>query len=733
MKQVLQNYRTGELSVADVPVPVVRSGGLLVRNVNSLVSAGTERQMIDLAKKSLLGKARARPDLVKQVIDKVRNEGLKVAYQQAMSRLDTPLPLGYSSAGEVVDVGSGVEEFRPGDRVACSGVGYAAHAESIFAPKNMCARIPDEVSFESAAFAALGGIALHGVRSAELTLGESVVVIGLGLLGQIAFQILKASGCAVFGVDIDPEKVALARELGIDEGAVIGQDDVPAQVRTFTRGYGADAVIVMASASSNEPIELAAEVARERAHIVATGLIGLDVPRRMFYDKELDLRIPRAWGPGIHNEYYERRGESYPLSYVRWTSQRNMEQFLHLLSRGQVRLEEIITHRFPIEEAETAYAMLTGKADERYIGVLFTYGDREDTPVLGDTLSLEDTRSDRRKGRKGKGEVDLGVIGAGQFCRGTLLPIVKKLDFVNLKGVATASGLSSRDVGDRFGFEYCTSDYLKVLEDPDVDCVMIATRHDLHAPFAIEALKHGKDVFLEKPLALDISQLRELAEVYRGSERRLMVGFNRRFSPFSTKAKELLGHSTEPMIVHCRINAGFVAKDSWIQAPEEGGGRIVGEICHFVDLIQYFAGAMPTRVYAETISNQSETYSAADNVIISMKLEGGSTASILYAANGDKSFPRERIEVFRDGSVCLIDNFRRMSFTKGGTRKRMKRANLDWGYRNELTLFFSCIKDGKELPVDFEEYVFATLTTFATVESISKSSPMDVSTVCLES
>ena len=726
MKQIVQNYKTGKLSLLEVPVPTTKSDGVLVRNVNSLVSMGTEKQMIDLAKKSLIGKALARPDLAKQVIDKIKTEGLKEAYDQAMSRLDTPLPMGYSSAGEVIAVGSGAEEFRVGDRVACSGSGYASHAEIIFVPKNLCVKIPENVDFESAAFAALGGIALHSTRLAELTLGENVAIIGLGLLGQIAVQVVKASGCSVFGMDIDPEKVASAQGLGMDAGAVIGQDDIVKLVSNFTRGHGTDAVIIMASTLSNEPIQLAGEIAREQGHVIVTGLVGLDVPRKVFYEKELDLKIPRAWGAGMYDEYYERKGVEYPFSYVRWTAQRNMEQFLHLVSQEKVRLDTIITHRFPIDEAIPAYDMLAGKTKEKYIGVLFAY---DDSLSLSQKIKLKDKQGTKRSR---KAQVNLGIIGAGQFAKGTLLPIVQKLSYVNPKSIATASGMNSKDVGDKFGFEYCTSDYLKILEDSDVTCVMITTRHHLHAKLAVESLKHDKDVFVEKPLALNLSELKALTDVYRDSQRGLMVGFNRRFSPFAIRAKKLLDHSMEPMIINCRVNAGFVSKDSWIQAREEGGGRIIGEICHFIDLIQFFTQSMPVRVYAETISNQSKNYTNTDNIVISIKLENGSSASVVYAANGDKSFPRERIEIFRDESVCLIDNFKSMLFTKGGKRKKMKRFNVDRGHQQELTTFFSCIKDGKQMPVDFTEYVFTTLTTFAIEESINRGIPVDIDTTCLQ-
>lgn len=718
MKQVIQNYRTGKLEVAEVPVPAIRPGGVLVQNINSLVSVGTEKLMIELARKSLIRKARARPDLVRQMIEKVRTEGLMETYHAAMSRLDSPVPLGYSCAGEVIEVGEGVDEFRTGDRVACFGSGYASHAEVVFVPKNLAVNIPEGVSYEHAAFVALGAIALHGVRMAEPTLGENIVIIGLGLLGQIAVQLLKASGCNVFGIDIDGEKASLALKLGADDTAVTGQDDVAAKVRDFSKGQGADAVLVFASTEGNEPVELAAEIARDRARIVVPGMVKLDLPRRPFYEKELQFVVSRSSGPGIYDPLYEEKGIDYPISYVRWTERRNMREFLHLVAQGKVNLDELITHRFKIGEAEEAYKMIMDNT-ERYIGLLLCY-DREKPLVTKISLKKEQAPARAKK------EINVGLIGAGLFANTTLLPALRKIPFANLRGVATATGSSGEHTGKKFGFEYCTSDYKEILEDQDIDCVMIATRHNLHAQLVVEALERGKDVFVEKPLALSIEELRQVAAAWREHQGRLMVGFNRRFSPFSKRAKELLKKGGGPMIINCRVNAGFVPKDSWVQDLGEGGGRIIGEVCHFIDLVQYLTGSLPIKVFAETISGDGETYLNEDNVVITLKLRDGSTASIVYVAKGDKSFPRERVEVFADGSVCVIDNFKSMVFTTGGKREKMKRFNVDRGHQAELSAFFTAIKEGKELPVEFEEYLYTTLATFAAVESINKGAPVAV-------
>lgn len=726
MKQVIQNYKTGELKVVEVPTPTVKPGGILVRNVNSLVSIGTEKLMIDLARKSLLGKALTRPDLVTQVINKVRTEGLLEAHRQAMHRLDSPVPLGYSCAGEVIEAGERVDEFRVGDRVACFGSGYASHAEVVFVPKNLCVRIPENVDYEHAAFVALGAIALHGVRMAKPSLGENIVVIGLGLLGQIAVQLLKASGCSVFGIDIDPAKTALSLELGADDVAIRGKNDVMTRVKNFSRGYGADAVIIFASTSSNEPIELAAEIARDRARIVAPGMIKLDLPRKIFYEKELRFVISRSSGPGVYDLVYEEKGIDYPISYVRWTERRNMEEFLTLLSQGKVKLDKIITHRFSIKEAGKAYEMITGKTSEKYIGVLLYYD--YEKPL---TIKVQ-LKKERVAKKPGEEEINVGLIGAGLFANTTLLPALKKIAPINLRGVATATGSSGQHTGNKFGFEYCTSDYKEILADERIDCVMIATRHNLHAKIAVEALKREKDVFVEKPLALSVQELDEIIEARKEHQGRLMVGFNRRFSPFSIKAKKLLGQSSEPIVISCRVNAGFVPKDSWVQDPTEGRGRIIGEVCHFIDLIQYLTDSLPVRVYAETISGGNKEYTNEDNVIINIKLRDGSISSITYVAKGDKSFPRERVEIFGNNSVCVINNFKSLVFTKSGKREKMRRFNVDRGHQNELSTFFSAIKEGKEIPVDFEEYIYTTVATFKILESIQKGAPADIHLVDLE-
>ena len=728
MKQVIQSYRTGELSVVDVPPPALKPGCVLVRNVASLVSAGTEKHMLEMAKKSLVGKALARPDLVRQVIAKAKTEGILEAYRQAMNRLDTPVPLGYSSAGIVIDVGSGVEGFSKGDQVACVGSGYASHAEIVCVPQNFCVKIPENVDFESAAFVAMGGITLEAIRLAEVSLGSRVIVIGLGLLGQLTVQLLKATGCHVFGVDLAPAKVRMALEYGAEGGVVIGRADVEAAVREFAP-QGADAVIIMAATKSNQPLELAAQVARERARIVAAGLVGLKVPREIFFDKELELVVSRAWGPGVFDQLYVEKGIDYPLAYARWTAKRNLEEFLGQLAKGTMEVKHLITHRFPIERATEAYDLIL-KGKEPYIGVLITYpGATEVVKELPKERKVGLKPPLERPSERRKETVGIGVIGAGLFATTTLLPILKQQKGIRLKSIATATGHSGRHAGRKFGFEYCTTNYRELLSDPEIDLVMVLTRHGSHAHFVVEALQAGKHVYVEKPLAINEEQLRAIVEAYKEAQKKggriLFVGFNRRFSPFTRWLKERFSGVQGPLTVHCTVNAGLVPAEHWVHDPDQGGGRIIGEVCHFVDLIQYLTGSVPVRVYAETLD--SEAYKPSDNVVITLKMANGSIGSITYVAGGDKSYPRERVEVFGGGAVGLIDNFRKAVFVHRGRRRHKKSwLSIDRGHRGEVESLLSSLRDTKEAPVNLKEYIYTTLATFAIEKSLKEGMPIQV-------
>ena len=707
MNQVVQNYRSGELTVTEVPAPAVRPGSVLVAVAASLVSVGTEKAMIDVAKKSLVGKALARPDWVKQVLDKVRTEGIGEAWRQAFARLDMPVPLGYASAGVVLEVGSAVRDFIVGDRVACSGSGHASHAEVAAVPANLCTPIPEGVGYDAAAFAALGGIALEAVRMAQVELGHRVAVIGLGLLGQLAVQLLDAAGCHVLGIDISLARNQLARDHGAEITAP--GDDAGAAIaacQAFTQGQGVDAVIILASTPSNEPLELAAALCRERGRVVATGLVGLEIPRQPFYEKELELIVSRAWGPGMYDPDYEEHNVKYPLPYVRWTAQRNMAEFLAQVAKGSVRLDQIITHRFPFDRALEAYEMiLEHKAP--CMGVVLEY------PL--DQELARSTRIDLKppavRSRSGSSDapIGIGLIGAGLYARGTLLPALAKIKGVRKVGVATRSGLSGRHVGDKFGFGYCTTDYRQLLDDPNVQAVFVLTRHGSHARFVCDVLQAGKAVFVEKPLALNEAQLAEVVRAH-GGRGYLMVGFNRRFAPDTQFVTGALRQVPGPYIVYCRSNAGAIPAESWVHQPDEGGGRIIGEGCHFVDLANGLTGSVPTSVHAiEARTSEG----LRDNLVVSLQMADGSAATITYASTGDKAFPREYVEVFGGGMAAAIDNFKGARVTSGGKMRRRRAMGVDRGHVAELQAFIGALRRGDLQPVPLRDYVATTLATFA--------------------
>jgi len=721
MKQLVQNYKTGKIELIDAPAPMVKPGGVLVKNVNSVVSLGTEKSMMEFAKKNIISKALSRPDLTKKVLDFAKTRGFIEAYRQAISRLDDYIPLGYSSAGIVIEVGKGVDEFVVGDRVACARSGFASHAEIISVPRNLCVKIPKDVQFEHAAFATIGAIALHSFRLADLSLGDYLAIIGVGLLGQIAAQIAAAAGVSVFAIDVVMKKVSMAIDLGAKDGGVTGKEDLIAKSYKFTEGKGFDAVIIFASTESNEPLELAADICRERGRIVVPGLVGLQVPRSVFYDKELSLIVSRSSGPGVYDSSFELKGVDYPYAYVKWTEKMNMKAFLESLANDQINLEPIITLKRSILDAETVYKKLLESSDEQ-IGVILQYDVHKEKEELIRSISLG-----RIKKREKREIINVGLIGGGNFARGTLLPCIKRIPYVDLHTIATATGSSSKYVGEKFGFKNCTTDYRTIIENQEIECIMIATRHNVHAKIVIEALMAGKDVFVEKPLALNIEELKNIVDVYQVSDGRLMVGYMRRFSPFSIESKKFIGEIVEPLAINYRVNAGKLPQDSWVYDSKEGGGRIIGEVCHFIDLIHFFSGSLTSHVYAQNISTTEGYYDATDNVIINMKLKNGSLASICYLAGGDESFPRERIEIFGNGSICIIDDFKTLYFSKGGRKSHKKNIfGRDIGYDNEFNNFFKVIKNGGIMPISLEENIAASLCTFSIEESITSKKPSKV-------
>ena len=620
MKQILQHARTGEITVEEVPAPQLLPGCVLVRIAASVVSAGTERASAEFARKSLLQKAQSRPDLVREVIGKVQRDGIFSAIQAVRSRLDQPQSPGYSSAGTVIAVGEGVTDLQPGDRVACAGAGFAVHAEIACVPRLLVARIPirisvdtlaasDDVSFDEAAFATLGAVALHGIRTSEVKLGDLVAVIGLGLLGQLTVQLLKAAGCRVVGLDIDGSRADLARLLGADAVASSpsGFRDLCVEV---SRGAGVDSVLITAETSSSDPVNLAGAIARDRAVVVAVGTVGMDIERKSYYEKELDFRISRSYGPGRYDAAYEQKGRDYPIGYVRWTETRNMEVFVQFLADKKINIGPLITHRFSVERAPDAYDLITGRSREPFLGVVIQYsGTGDDSRTLA--LVPESASATRPANAGG---VSVGLLGAGVFAAGTLIPAIKSSSDTQLIAVCAATGSHAKQAASKFGFRDCTSDESELIHDSRINTVVIATRHHLHANQVLAALAAGKHVFCEKPLCLSEDELGSIARTYRGVSAAarpvLMVGFNRRFAPMTTRMKSFLAPISEPLVLHYRINAGYLPPDHWVNDREQGGGRILGEVCHFVDMLMFLAGSPVVEVEARAVGNSGRDQSA---------------------------------------------------------------------------------------------------------------------------
>jgi predicted dehydrogenase len=717
MKQVLQNLRKGKTEVADVPVPTPRPKTALVRTAASLVSAGTERMVVEFAEKSLAGKARSRPDLVKQVVDKARREGLLTTVEAALNRLDQPMALGYSSAGTIVEVGDGLEGFKAGQRVACAGGGYAVHAEYVVVPQNLLAALPDEVGFEAAAFTTLGAIALHGFRLADVQVGGRVAVVGLGLLGLLAAGIARAAGCEVLGIDLELARVRLAEEMGA-QGVLREGAEETAQV--FSRGRGCDAVLICADSDSNDPVELAGRIARDRANIVAVGAVGMEIPRRDYFGKELNFIVSRSYGPGRYDPGYEEGGRDYPIGYVRWTEGRNLEAFVDLLASGRLDVTSLISHRFPIEEASEAYALISGKRKEPFMGVLLTYPQDE-----------EDLRAAKIVGRveAGKpaadGKVTLGVLGAGNFASAVLLPAIKKLRSVERVGVASASGLNAQHARRKFGFAYATSDEETLIGDESINTLAVLTRHDLHARQVVAGLKAGKHVFCEKPLALNREELGEIAKAVEGADTLLMVGFNRRFAPLAIEMKAFLDKRGEPFAAHYRVNAGYLPPGHWLHDPGQGGGRIIGEACHFVDFLTYLAGEAPVTVSAKGLPDGGRYQE--DNAVLTFTFPDGSLGTISYLANGDKAVSKEYVEVFAGGRVAILDEFRRLETSYKGKRKtRRSRLRQDKGHRGEWRAFIQAVIGGGAPLIPYDDLFGVTRATFAAVEALRSGETLKV-------
>lgn len=710
MKQLLQYNRETAPRIEDVPRPQMKAKGLLVDTRCSLVSVGTERQMIQLSQMSLVGKARQRPDLVKQVISRVKTEGLSQTYNKVMGRLKTPTSLGYSAAGVVSGVHDALDRFAVGDRVACAGFGYASHAESIFVPANLAVKIPDGVTDEEASFVTLGAIALQGVRVAEPKLGETVAVIGLGLLGQLTCMLLEASGCRVIGLDIDPAKLELARRSGAPLTFIADSEAVNG-VLNATSGHGADAVIITAAADSSQPVEMAGEICREKGTVSVVGAVRIDVPRKPYYDKELSLKLSRSYGPGRYDYNYEEAGMDYPYGYVRWTENRNMEAFLQLVAQGKLDVKSLITHRFDISEAEKAYELISGKTTEQFMGVILNYPDQQmsrktqpDEKTAAPAVSTPRTH--------------IGFVGAGNFASGVLLPAIASLGDLVPVAITSGSGVSAVTAAERFGFGRVVASTQEILDSDDIGAVFIATRHNQHAGLTIESLRRGKAVFVEKPLCLNREELESIEREQAKSGAPLMVGFNRRFAPMIINIKKQLDEKRLPLSMHYRINAGFIPPGTWVQDPESGGGRIVGEVCHFVDLLMFLAGSRPVKIYAEALSSGGR-YRSDDNLQVTLRFENGSVGSINYVACGNPLMPKEYLEIFGGGLAVTLNDFKVLTVADDKGLKISKSRAQDKGHRTMLKEWSLALTDNRPSPIPFEQIVDSTQATFAILDSLS--------------
>jgi predicted dehydrogenase/threonine dehydrogenase-like Zn-dependent dehydrogenase len=706
MKQVIQSRRSGKLALKDVPEPQVKAGHILVRTRASLISAGTERMVVDFAKKSLAGKAKARPDLVKKVIDKARRDGLKSTFQTVMARLDEPLPLGYSATGDVVAVGVGLEGvFRVGERVAIAGAGLANHAELNVVPRNLAAPVPEGVTDAEASFGTLGAIALHAVRNLEAGLGDTVAVIGLGLVGQLAAQFLSLSGVRVIGLDYDPARLDLARANGMEAAINPSEEDTTGKVHALTKGRGCDGILIAAATSSSEPFQTAADIARDRARVSMVGLTGTEFPYADFMKKELNIIISRSYGPGRYDPDFEGRNVKYPEGWVRWTETENLAECLRLMAPDHAHrldVSNLISHRMDLDDAEQAYAMITG-GTEPHMGVVLTYSGQPSRPAIVPASV------------KPSSGCILGVIGAGSFAKSVLLPEFRKISGVTLHTLATQRGATADHGKETFGFLNGSANSDDVLNNPDINTVLIATRHDSHAQFTAKALANGKSVWVEKPLALDRQGLNQVIEARNSQENCFFqVGFNRRFAPMAERVRTELAKINAPKVMMLRINAGAIEGDHWVHAGDEGGGRILGEVCHFIDLARFFAGSPITSVQAEAARAES---AASDDVSISLAFADGSLASILYTALGDSSSGKERFEIFSGGRNMVIEDFRHLQISGSG-KAVSEKAVQDKGFKKGLRAFTDCVISGGPAPIDEEELIETGFATIAVLESL---------------
>lgn len=708
MLQVLQELSTGQTVLREVPAPALSAGTVLIRTRRSLISAGTERMLVEFGRASLLDKARQQPERVAQVMDKARTDGVLATVSAVRSRLDEPLALGYCNVGVVLGVGAGVAGLAVGDRVVSNG----AHAQVVCVPRNLCARIPDDVTDEAAAFTIVGAVALQGIRLAAPALGERFVVIGLGLIGLLAVQLLRAAGCRVLGIDPDPHKAQRARALGADVVAIDSSEDAEQAAERFSAGRGVDAVLIAAATRSSEPVSLAARVCRKRGRVVLVGVAGLELNRDEFYRKELTFQVSCSYGPGRYDPEYEQGGQDYPFGYVRWTEQRNFEALLDMLALGRIDAQALISHRFALASAPAAYDLLTSDF-EPHLGILLEYPEDDAVELLRPVVALQPAAA------RGPGTVPGTVfIGAGQYASRVLIPAFAACG-VRLVGIASRAGVSAAHYGRKFGFGMASSDVEEMIAAPDAEIVVIATRHDSHAGLAVRALQSGKHVFVEKPLALTAPEIDAVAAAARrgaaGAARPLlMVGFNRRFAPHIVRIRSLLASVPEPKSVIITVNAGALPDDHWLHDPRSGGGRIAGEACHFVDLARCLVGQPIVAARLQAVAGG--TVRREDKVSMTLAFADGSWSAIHYLANGHRAFPKERIEVFCAGRVLQLDNFRRLRGYGWPAFTGLRLWRQDKGQRACVAAFVDAIRRGAPAPIELEELLEVSRVTLTLAE-----------------
>jgi len=716
MKQLVLDISSGETKVVEVTEPSVRNGGIIVKNFYSVISIGTEKSIVNFAKKNIIGKARNRPDLFKAFLEKAKRDGIIVAYQQAKRRLEQYLPLGYSSAGIVDKISEDVKDFKIGDRVACAGAEFAWHADKISVPKNMVTKVPDEVDLKDASFATISSIALNGFRCANPELGHTIVIIGLGLIGLLTVQIAKAAGCKVIGIDLDERKVKLALELGADYAYVRSESNITT-ILELTGQIGVDSVIITASGDSNDSIHLAGKISRKKAIVSIVGAIKLDIPREDFYKKELSVQIPSSYGPGRYDRNYEEHGHDYPIGFVRWTISRNMHAVLQLMKEKKLTPSKIITEIFSIDSAVQSYSNIENSAELK-IGSVIKYENLEDD-VKSKIISVMKMESNPNK-------INCGLIGGGIYATSTALPIMKKIRDMEITSISTASGLNSKSISEKYGINNLYSDYHDMLDEKSIDLIFCMTRNNLHASIVCDALAKNKNVFIEKPLGINFEELDKIEDAWHKSTKAVMVGFNRRYAPFTNEIKTFFKNRVSPMTAFYRVNAENIPHDHWVYDKKEGSGRIITEACHFIDYLTYVIGSKPIQVFCNSITTQ-KSQDTMDNFVINISFEDGSIGSVIYTSKGNKKFSKEYAEFFADNKSAVLDNFKNLKLVSDEKEVNKKNSlSQDKGHKNEFEFLIKNLKNGNRMEDEFMLSLFSSRATVAAQKSMITKVPEKV-------